>query len=56
MNATANVAFLTLATGSIGTAVEMVKAGNYIGGGIMVVISVLLFLAYEKTPPTTPTV
>ncbi len=51
---TGNVALLALATGSISTAVDMVKNNNYIGAGIMVVISVLAFIGYEKLPPTTP--
>ncbi len=51
---TANAALLALATGSMATAVEMVKSSNFIGAGIMIVIAVLAFIGYEKLPPTTP--
>ncbi len=51
---TGNVSLIALATGSIATAVDMVKSNNYIGAGILLVIAVLAFIGYEKLPATTP--
>ncbi len=50
-----NVALLAFAVTTLTTAVDLVKSGNYVGAGILVVISVLAFVGYEKIPPTTPT-
>lgn len=55
MNLTSNVSLLVVATGCLNTAIDMVKSGNYIGGGIMLVIAIVAFVGYEKIPPTTPT-
>lgn len=51
---TSNVALLAFAVATLSAAVDLVKSGNYIGSGILIVISVLAFIGYEKIPPTTP--
>jgi hypothetical protein len=51
---TANVALLTLAVGGLTTAIDLAKSGQYIAAGIVIVVSILAFIGYEKLPPTTP--
>jgi len=51
----ANLAVLTLGTTSLAAAVEMAKTGNFIGGGIAVVVGVAALYAYEKLPSTPTT-
>ncbi len=49
-NTTQNVALLTIGAGALGTALDLAKSANYIGAGIAVVVGVVAFLVYEKTP------
>ena len=51
---TSNVALMAFAVGTMTAAVDQVNQGKYIGAGILVVISVLAFIGYEKLPPTPP--
>ena len=47
---TANIILLTAGAGALGTAVELAKSGNYIGGGIALLVGVVAFYFYEKLP------
>ena len=47
-----NVAMLTIGAGALGTALDLVKSGNYIGGALSVLVGIVAFVVYELTPPS----
>ena len=51
-NLVSNVAILALSVGTMTEAVSQATSGNFIAAGILVVISVLCFVGYEKLPNT----
>lgn len=49
-----NVAILTVAVALLSACVDLVKAGNWIGGLVCGVVGLVAVFLYEKLPPSTP--
>jgi len=56
MNTTliSNVTILTLAVGALNAGIELIKTQDYVTGGVLVGVGIVLIILYEKLPISTP--